>query len=141
MSRRAFVFFDSARRHELKSALRCAWTSRSGRRIFPQPGGIPAGSHDPTGGVRNTGTAPGVLFRDVAQRRMPDGFRGIIDDRYGAWRAVRLRVRQMSEHFLTRREFLRNTGLGAMSLAAGCDTPLWRSDMGIERIDCSREKR
>ena len=63
------------------------------------------------------------------------------DDRYGACRAVRLRVRQMSEHLLTRREFLRDAGLGTVVLAAGCDRALWRNDMGIERIDCSREKR
>lgn len=63
------------------------------------------------------------------------------DDRYGACSAVRLRVRQMSEHLLTRREFLRDAGLGTVVLAAGCDRALWRNDMGIERIDCSREKR
>ncbi len=47
----------------------------------------------------------------------------------------------MSDKDLTRREFLQGAGLGTMALAAGCDRALWRSDMGIERIDCSRETR
>ena len=47
----------------------------------------------------------------------------------------------MSDRDLTRREFLRDAGLGTVVLATGCDPALWRSDMGIERIDCSRETR
>lgn len=47
----------------------------------------------------------------------------------------------MSEKDLTRREFLRDAGMGTVVLAAGCDSSFWGRDMGIERIDCSREKR
>ena len=47
----------------------------------------------------------------------------------------------MTDKDFTRREFLRGAGMGTMVLAAGCDSSFWRRDMGIERIDCSREKR